>query len=228
MRAIVLFNRALDGMLDLRPRETVMTRPKTHRLMTEEEFLRSEEGARIRHEFVGGYVFAMTGSSDAHNVICGNIFAALHARLRGGTCLAYMNDMKVKIRSANSFYYPDIVVTCEGFAAKSVYKEQPILIVEILSPSTRQIDLREKLVAYQKIESLKEYIIVHQDRRQIEVFRQLKGVWENETIDQEQSLFIRSLPGEELKLAFNDIYGDYNPPSRVKEEDAEYECEMSK
>jgi Uma2 family endonuclease len=195
--------------------------------MNEEEYLRFEEKAAIRHEFVGGHVFAMTGSTDAHNFICGNIFAQIHASLRGGKCRAYMNDMKVRIQIASSYYYPDIMVSCEGFQSKSVFKEQPVLLVEVLSPSTKQIDLREKLVAYQKITTLKEYVIVHQDRQQIDVHRRVDGEsWEFETLSREQDLQLHSLPNGVFAMSFDTIYGDYNPPSRVKEDEESYDFEM--
>lgn len=201
-----------------------MARHKKYQLMTEEEYLRFEERARIRHEYVAGHVFAMTGSTDAHNLICGNIFTEIHVHLRGGPCRAYMNDMKARIQSRNSYYYPDIMVSCEAFESKSVFKDQPVLLIEILSPSTKQIDLREKLVAYQSIPSLKEYVVVHQDRQQIEVHRRTdSGSWEFELLSQEQNLVLRSLPDNPLALTFQAIYGDYSPPSRVKEEEEEYD-----
>lgn len=194
--------------------------------MTEAEYLAFEERAKVRHEYVAGHVFAMTGSTDAHNHICGNIFASIHARLKGLPCEVYCNDMKVRIAAANSFYYPDIMVSCEGFQSKSVFKEQPVLVLEILSPSTKQIDLREKLVAYQKIETVKEYVIVHQDRQQIDVYRRAdNNKWEFESIGREKTLQLHSLPGDVFSLTFDDIYGEHNPPSRVKEDEEIYDLE---
>lgn len=205
-----------------------MPRHKKSGLMTEVEYLRFEEKSRIRHEYVAGHVFAMTGSTDAHNVICGNIFTELSLHLRGGHCQAYINDMKLRIQSKSSYYYPDIMVSCEAFESKSVFKDQPVLIVEILAPSTKQIDLREKLVAYQAIPSVKEYVIIHQDRQQIEVHRRTEsGDWELDVLSKEKNLVLRSMPGKPLTLSFQAIYGRYDPPSRVKEEEAEYDLEMA-
>ncbi len=194
--------------------------------MTEDEYLAFEESATVRHEYVAGHVFAMTGSTDAHNHVCGNIFASIHARLKDGPCHVYSNDMKVRIAAANSFYYPDIMVSCESFQPKSVFKEQPVLVLEILSPSTKQIDLREKLVAYQKIDTLREYIIVHQDRQQIDVYRRTNSnKWQFESLGREQTLQLHSLPGDVFSLTFDDIYGEHNPPSIVKEDEENYDFE---
>ena len=204
-----------------------MARSKKLRLMTEDEYLSFEESARLRHEYVCGHVFAMTGSTDAHNLICGNLFATIHAHLRGGTCRAYMNDMKVRLQSKQSYYYPDIMVSCESFESKSVFKEKPVLLIEVLSPSTKQIDLREKLVAYQGISSLKEYVVVHQDRQQIDVYRRIDNDnWEISILSREQGLILRSMPGDALSMSFDTIYGEYSPPSRVKEEEGEYALMM--
>ncbi|MEL6441688.1 MAG: Uma2 family endonuclease, partial [Cyanobacteria bacterium J06621_8] len=84
--------------------------------ITVEEYLKLEQDAEIRHEYVAGQIYAMTGSSREHNLIAGNIFALLRPHLRGGSCGAFVSDMKVKIQTSsqrgNFFYYPDVVVTC--------------------------------------------------------------------------------------------------------------------
>ncbi|HEY9791161.1 MAG TPA: Uma2 family endonuclease [Candidatus Obscuribacterales bacterium] len=147
-------------------------KPSTTARMTPDEYLASESHGNGRHEYVGGYIFAMTGASDAHNVIAGNLFALLHAHLRGTTgCRAYINEMKAKIEATESFYYPDVMVTCEPFEAKSLFKKSPCLIIEVSSPSTKHIDRREKLVAYHQLESLREYLIVNRDKTKVEYFR---------------------------------------------------------
>lgn len=201
-----------------------MTIRKKDNLMTEEEYLRREGSATIRHEYVEGYVFAMTGATEAHNVICGNIFTFLHGRLSGGPCRAFINDMKVNVKSARAYYYPDIMVTCEPFDAKSVYKSAPVLLVEVLSPSTSAIDRREKLIAYQKLQTLKEYLIVHQDRQQVEIHqRTSERNWECLIVTPGDELLLESLPGGPVSLSFELIYRGYDPPRRVKEIEEDYE-----
>jgi Uma2 family endonuclease len=192
--------------------------------MTEEEYLLAEESASVRREYVDGHVFAMTGATDAHNLICGNVFALMHGYLRGTECRAYYNDMKVRIQSTTSFYYPDIMVSCEPFEAKNVFKSSPVLLLEVLSPSTKHIDRREKLVAYQKIASLREYVIVDQDRKKVEVYsRQLNREWEFTVVTGEQHLMLESLPNGPLSLSLSAIYEGYEPPSRVQESESSYE-----
>lgn len=191
--------------------------------MTEEEYLAFEEKSDIRHEYVDGHIFAMTGASDAHNVICLNLGAFIHGHLRGGPCLAYMNDMKVRIESGKRYYYPDIMVSCEAFAPKGVHKSKPVLIVEILSQSTKQTDLREKLVAYQNIPSLMEYVVVYQDRQQLQAYRRIdNNNWELEVLIRGDTLTLSSLQ-KPLVVPLDIIYERYDPPSRVKEDEAEYD-----
>lgn len=194
------------------------------KFMTEEEYLRQEERATVRHEYVDGYVFAMTGATDAHNVICGNIFSFLHGQLSGGPCRVYINDMKLHAESARSYYYPDIMVTCEPFEAKSVFKSSPVLLVEVLSPSTSAIDRREKLIVYRKTETLREYLIVHQDQQKVEFHRRTAdSEWETLALSARDELVIESLPGGKVVLPFEIIYQGYDPPTRVKEIEEYYD-----
>jgi Uma2 family endonuclease len=194
-------------------------RPATINYMTEAEYLAAEELAQTRHEYVNGYVFAMTGATDAHNVITGNLFAFLHGKLRGCPCRAYVNDMRVRIESVRSYYYPDIMVSCEGFDCKSKFKTSPVLLIEVLSPSTAGTDRREKLMAYQKIPSLREYLIVYQDRQRLELYRKgSDNQWEFAVLDRpDDDLVLESLPVQSMVLPFSVIYEEYAPPFRVTE-----------
>lgn len=151
----------------------------------------------------------------------------LNGHVRGSCCRAYTNDLKVKIQAARSFYYPDIIVTCEPFEPKSVFCDAPVLLVEVLSPSTAQIDKREKLVAYQKIASLKEYVIVHQDRQLIELYlRESAERWRCKVLGRGEDLVLESLPKGPLRAPFATIYEGYDPPSWVKENDGLYETQL--
>ncbi len=131
-----------------------------------------------RHEYVNGEVCAMSGSSDAHGTATGNFSAALHAHTRGTPCKPFVADMKVHVEPANSFFYPDIVVTCDprdrGPEASHV-KQHPALIVEVLSPSTEAYDRGNKFAAYRQLESLQEYVLISLDARRVEVFRRDAG-----------------------------------------------------
>jgi Uma2 family endonuclease len=132
--------------------------------------------------------------------------------------------MKVRVEVADCFYYPDIMVTCEPFQPKSVHKASPVLIIEVLSPSTKQIDRREKLVAYQQLTSLREYVIVHQNRPLIELHRkELNGNWTVSTLRMPDQLSFQSLPDEPLEVPVRDIYEDFNFSSIVEESEEDYE-----
>lgn len=194
--------------------------------MTPDEYLSFEQNSKIKHEYVDGQIFAISGATEAHNIICSNILVSLHSRLAGTRCRAFIADMKVHVKASNSFYYPDIMVTCKPLDPKALYKSSPVLIVEVLSPSTKQIDRREKLVAYRKLESLQEYILVHQNKSLIEHYRKdSEGKWSLCELGKHDELCIGSLPGGAYSLKVSEIYGEVAPPFVVREEEAEYEFE---
>lgn len=144
--------------------------------LSEADYLEGERDGQMRHELIDGHAYAMTGASDKHNKIGGNIFAELRNVLkqRKSPCTAYINDMKVKVQS--DFYYPDVMVVCDRQDLESdYYKTQPVIIVEVLSPGTRRIDKTLKRQAYLSLESLQEYVLVEQDKAEIEVFTRQSG-----------------------------------------------------
>lgn len=183
-----------------------MAIPETVIQMTAEEYLAREEYATVRHEFVDGQVFAMTGATKRHRTIAGNIYAALRAQIRGSRCSADISDAKVHVQATNCYYYPDVVVSCGTDADNSVVVSAPVLIVEVLSRSTAGIDRREKVIAYKKIESLREYIIVHQRIARIEVHRKNEaGTWSVEEFRKGQCLIL-SMPTGAFQLSLATIY----------------------
>ncbi|MEQ6340478.1 MAG: Uma2 family endonuclease [Gammaproteobacteria bacterium] len=135
------------------------------------DYLEGELRSQVRHEYVAGRVFAMAGASETHNLIAGNLYTVLRAHLRGGGYRTFMSDMKVRVEKMQAFYYPDVLVTCDPDDIEQYHKSRPCLIIEVLSPATETIDRREKLLAYQVLDSLKEYVLVTQDRMQVEVYR---------------------------------------------------------
>ncbi|AMK77357.1 MULTISPECIES: Uma2 family endonuclease [Methylomonas] len=136
------------------------------------DFLAWEENQTEKHEFVAGEVFVMTGARQDHVLVSGNIYAALKQRLRGTPCRAYIADMKLRVETADAFFYPDVMVSChpEDRQAEQ-FLSHPALIVEVLSDSTADYDRGGKFVAYRKLESLQEYLIVDIDNRRVECFR---------------------------------------------------------
>ncbi len=192
-----------------------------------EEYLASEECSRIRHEYVDGRLFAMTGSTLKHNILAGNLHSILHTRVKGGPCRVFMEGAKVRVEATNSFYYPDVMVTCSGFSDKAVYTDQPVLLVEVLSPSTSKIDRREKLIAYKQIPSLNEYLIVHQRKRCVEIYRRDgNGDWNICQLATGKTFEISSVPGGPIEVSMQDLYADADGDGAttpiVKENESDY------
>jgi Uma2 family endonuclease len=143
-------------------------------LLSEAEYLAAEEQSPIRHEYMAGEVYAIAGGSLRHNRIAGNTYVALSLGLRGTPCQAFVSDVKLHVAHDNAYYYPDVMAACNE-ASPLVGEEQivasPLLVIEVLSPSTETIDRREKLAAYRRLPSVMEYVLISQDRQQVEIYR---------------------------------------------------------
>lgn len=158
--------------------------------MSVEEYLGYEQQSDIRHELVDGYLYAMTGASDRHEEIAGNLFAALHAHLRGTPCRVYSSNLKIRV--GNNFYYPDIFVRCESSRGDPYFKTDPVLIVEVLSPTTQRYDRGDKRLAYQQLATVREYIVISQDEVKIEVYRR-ETAWQTEILNENDQLQLCSV-----------------------------------
>ena len=148
-----------------------------------EDYLSGEEGGELRHEYIGGEVYAMVGTSDRHNLIALNLATLLRPHVRGTSCRLFMSDMKVRLRVASddAFYYPDLMLACDPDDRATYYRTHPCLIVEVLSDTTERIDRREKLLAYTSIDSLQEYVLLSQNRIEAELHRRADG-WRTQVI----------------------------------------------
>ena len=136
-------------------------------------YLEAEEDSPIKHEFVEGFVYAMSGARNVHNTIALNIQAGLLARLRGKECQAFNSDTKVRLQlgSGVRFYYPDAQVVCKPNSQDDVFQDQPVAVFEVISPRTRRVDEGEKKDAYLTIPSLAIYVIVEHACPQVIAFR---------------------------------------------------------
>lgn len=145
-----------------------------------EDYLEGERESETRHEYVDGQIYAMGGATELHNTVAAELFTAIHGKLLD-TCRAWMSDMKVKIQHAGKayFYYPDIMVACGPNSGDQYVRTNPILIVEVLSGSTRRNDLNEKFANYTQIPSLLEYVVVSQDTPHLRIFRR-RSDWQPE------------------------------------------------
>jgi Uma2 family endonuclease len=135
--------------------------------MTVDEYFRFDEGSPIRHEYVSGEVYAMSGATVRHNVIALNIGAHLLAASGASARRVVMNDMRVQVAD-DVYYYPDVVVVCARVAESDVVVRGPCVVVEVTSPATARIDRSEKLAAYRGIAELRAYLIVDHRRRRVE------------------------------------------------------------
>lgn len=179
-------------------------------LMTVDEYLAFERESEQRHEFVGGAVVAMGGGSRAHNRIAVNILSSLHAQTRrSGRCRPYMADMRLRVADSGLCTYPDLFVTCgdERTEEDGLVLVDATLIVEVLSPTTEGYDRGEKWARYRRLESLRDYLLVAQDRAQVERFSfAQKGEWTfTETADLDMVLDLASIG---CRLGLSDIYAD--------------------
>ncbi|MDO9226630.1 MAG: Uma2 family endonuclease [Pseudomonadota bacterium] len=168
-------------------------------LLTEAEYLAFEEASPIRHEFVGGEVFTLNGVSQRHNRIAGNLAVALMAAFRGKPCQVFMSDVKLHIARDSAYYYPDVMVTCSEQARaanESQVVNDPLLVIEVISPSTEATDRREKLHAYRSLPALQEYALVSQDTQQVEIYRR-----QGEISQISGWLYITYEPGDTVEFA---------------------------
>jgi len=162
-----------------------------------EDYLAGELKSEVRHEYIGGLVYAMAGASGEHNIICQNLLIALRSHLRGKPCQVFMESVKLRLQTAHEdvFYYPDLIVTCDPRDTERYFKTFPKVLIEVLSPDTERIDRREKFSSYVQIESLEEYILVAQDQTEVTVFRRANH-WRPEVANQ---------PEHQLRIACLDF-----------------------
>ncbi|USR93212.1 Uma2 family endonuclease [Phormidium yuhuli AB48] len=176
--------------------------------LTPEEYLRLESTSEIKHEYLHGDVYAMTGASDSHVTIALNLAMMLRNHLRGGGCRVYLSDMKLRVAQRHSFFYPDVFVTCEPRDSQTPhYKRFPTLIVEVLSPSTEAFDRGEKFAAYQSLDSLQDYVLINTDKQRVETFRRGNGgVWTLQSYTPVDGMF--ELKSLQFQGSFEALYED--------------------
>lgn len=174
--------------------------------ISDSEYLKGELENEVRHEFYDGQVYAMAGAGEKHNLISLNIALALKQKAKGSSCKTFMADMKLYIPELNRFYYPDLLLTCDPNDNHEYYKQSPCLIVEVLSPSTEKIDRREKLHAYQDIASLKEYLLVSQKNKMVELYHHNGQHWQYTLLKGDGDvLYLECL---DLELTMAEIYDE--------------------
>ena len=174
---------------------------KKYNVISEQEYLDGELLSDIRHEYIEGEVYAMVGAHKYHNQIVMTVSNVFYNHLLGKPCQPYASDMKVKID--RKYFYPDVMVDCSQVDA-DYYIEQPSIIVEVLSKSTRQHDKTVKRLAYFQIASLKEYVLIEQDFVEIEFWsRDENNYWQQSVYYLGDDIHFQSI---DLTVSVEDIY----------------------
>jgi Uma2 family endonuclease len=182
------------------------THPRT--LLTPQEYLEIERKAAFRSEYHAGEMFAMAAAREAHNLINGNTYRELANQLRSTPCRAYSNEMRVQIPAADLYVYPDIVVVCEQpqFADQEFDTLlNPLVLAEVLSPSTEAYDRGKKFEYYGTLRSLREYLLLATDHMHADLFtREPGGKWVLSSASRaEDSIEFSSIP---CRLVLKDLY----------------------
>lgn len=147
---------------------------------TPDQYLALERKAEYKSEYVNGRIFAMAGASRQHNQITFNIAGELRLQLKGRACIAYSNDMRVKVPQTGLYSYPDVVATCNEPKFEDTFVDtllNPTVIIEVLSDSTEVYDRGEKFAHYRRLSSLEEYILVAQHRICLEHYARQGERW---------------------------------------------------
>lgn len=170
------------------------------------DYLDGEQQAKRKHEYVAGVTYQMVGGTVEHNRIASNATGILHAQLRDKTCQVFNSDMKVRARmvSGTRFYYPDLSVICHPNAPTDVYQDAPVVIVEVVSESTRRVDEHEKREAYLSIDSLCVYILVEQSSASAVVYRRADSGFDREVYQGHDAVI--PLPEIDCEFTLADVY----------------------
>jgi Uma2 family endonuclease len=174
--------------------------------ITISDYLAGELVSPVKHEYLGGVVYAMAGASNRHNAIASNILISLGSRLRGKPCRPFNSDTKVRVifPTHTRFYYPDAMVVCRLSNEQLSYQEAPMVLAEVLSRSTRRLDEGEKREAYFQLPSLQVYVLVDQERKRLTIWRRGEQGFQAEVQDGDDASL--HLPELGFSIPFSEIY----------------------
>jgi Uma2 family endonuclease len=176
-----------------------------------DDYLAGEESSPLKHEYIAGEVFAMAGAGEAHVTVALNLATLLRNHVRKGPCRVYISDMKVRVESADAFYYPDVFVTCDpADGREGLFKRHPTLVIEVLSDSTAAFDRGAKFAHYRQLDSLLEYVLIEPERRSIDVFRRnADGNWVLHPFSGDEELNLASI---DFRCPLDAVYEDVDLP----------------
>jgi Uma2 family endonuclease len=179
-----------------------------HRRYTIQEFVALEQFSNVRHEFLDGQIYAMAGGTPEHGLYAANVIGILTAALRGRPCRVHTSDVRIRISKTGLDTYPDVSVVC-GHAELDQEDRNaltnPILLVEVLSPSTAEYDLNEKLDHYKQLHSLRDVLFVAHDAERLEVVSRVSNVWSSRTAGKGEQLELLSVG---VTVEVDDVFRD--------------------
>ena len=172
--------------------------------LTENEYFVFEEQSELKHELINGILYEMSGVSKYHNEMSGIIFMWLKSLLKNKDWKIYYEGFKVRTPDGN-FFYPDVIVCNKN--AERYFTAEPVLLVEVLSETTRKFDLTDKFIQYQKIPTLQYYLCVEPEQQVIIFyFKNETGEWQTETFTKNESVV--ELPKLEISFSVQDVYNE--------------------
>lgn len=184
-----------------------LAKPKND--LSVQQYLAAEQASTTKHELLDGEILAMAGASANHERIAGNIYRKLGNHLEGQPCEPFGSDMKIRVR--DNFYYPDVLVDCTFDESQPYFTSSPVIIVEVISRSTRKMDEKIKFIEYVNLPSLQEYVTIEQDVADITVYRKSDD-WRSTHYFLGEQIYFESI---DFTLAVDEIY------ARVKNQDVE-------
>jgi Uma2 family endonuclease len=175
--------------------------------MTVADFLAWEERQELRWEFDGFAPVAMTGGTEAHEIIQINLVNALTNRLRGTPCRAYGSNLKIRV-AADRIRYPDAFVVCSPVAPRGTVRDDPVVVFEVLSPSTARTDRVEKMHEYWETPSIRRYVLIEQDAVSAMTFARGERGWAGDVL---WSTDMLALPEIGIELTLDELYEGLDP-----------------
>ncbi len=156
-----------------------MTAARKIEIVTVEDYLEGELRSQVKHEYLGGTIYAMAGARNVHNAIATRLLALFDAQLRGRPCQPFNSDTKVRLRlpTHTRFYYPDGMIVCHSNPSNDSFQDNPVVIAEVLSDATRRIDEGEKKDAYLTIPSLNAYLLIETNQPRVVVYRRTETLF---------------------------------------------------
>lgn len=191
-----------------------MSEPAEKLKVTYAEYLAQEEASETKHEYLDGQIYDMAGGTPDHALLCLNVGGELRAQLRDRPCRAYSADLRVRIQATDLTTYPDVSVVCGKLQVAPEDKNaivNPIVLVEVLSPSTEGYDRGQKFAHYRRISTLREYVLVAHEAKRIEIFRRDdQGAWALHEVRDTGSIDLTSIG---CSLSIEEVYrGAFEAP----------------